>query len=193
MNETLLHIYKKDSKPFQTLSLLSNEEAERMMRSLYVEGSTFWERFKNPREYLGFRKTIEEKIRKEFIRKGGKPKVKYPIYCILGKSKWLENGPDEFTLKTTAMIEIPFSLCKCEEVSFTYPDSMVSTLIENEKNMDYYDPDLHGKVFTYEEIKKVIEERGYPGYKWKTKMPEHFANYIEAQVWNYDTFSQYNN
>lgn len=186
MIDSLQHIYKKGSSPFQTLSLLKNVEAIELMNRLYVEGSVFWKRFEKPLEYLKFRRIVEENLRKDFIKKGGKPKEQYPIYFIYGRSKWLETAVDRYTQETTEKLELPFSIFNREEVSFTYPDSMVSAIMCMEKNSEYYEPGLHGRVFTYEEIRKIIESKGFPGYKWITKMPKQYANYIEAQVWNYD-------
>lgn len=79
---------------------------------------------------------------------------------------------------------MPLSILDPNEVSFTYPDSMVSALMAVQKNPVYYEPDYHGKVFTLDEISRIIAKKGLPGEGWQTQMPVHFAHYIEAQVWN---------
>ena len=191
MVEYLLHVYKKGSKPFRTLSDLTDDEALLVMKKLYVEGSVFWERFKQPMEYLRFRREVENKIRMDFIAKGGKPKVNHPIYLIYGRTKWMDTAIDQKTIETTEMIQVPLSSINQVEVSFTYPDSMVSAIMETEKNPDYYEPEYHGKVFTLDEIKEIIKNKGMPGEKWQTKMPKHYAHYIEAQVWNHEIFKKY--
>jgi hypothetical protein len=187
----LLHVYKKGSRPFQSLSALPLQQALEIMTRLYVEGSVFWERFKDPVGYLTFRKQIEMKLRNGFIEKGGRPKSEYPIYLVLGRPKWFDLVADTRTLETTDEIRVPLSILENERVSFTYPDSMVSALMELEKNPEYYEPDYHGKVFTMNEIEEIIGEKGLPGEGWETRMPRHYAHYIEAQVWDPQSLLNY--
>jgi hypothetical protein len=161
------------------------------MTRLYIEGSVFWERFKDPAGYLSFRKRVEQKLRNGFIEKGGRPKSEYPIYLVLGRPKWFETVADRATLETTAEIQVPLYILDSKRVSFTYPDSMVSALMEAEKNPEYYEPDYHGKVFTMKEMEEIISRKGLPGEGWKTRMPQHYAHYIEAQVWDPQTLKGY--
>jgi len=184
MVDYLLHVYRKGSVPFRTLSALPEEEAFHIMQQLYIEGSVFWQRFKEPRSYLNFRKQLEQSIKAAFKDKGGKPIDEHPIYLVLGSPKWMQTVSDTVTLETTEMIRIPLSLVSPESVSFTYPDSMVSALMAMQKNPSYYEPEYHGKVFTLAEMKGIIEKKGLPGEGWETSMPRHYAHYIEAQVWD---------
>ena len=161
------------------------------MQELYIEGSVFWERFKDPGEYLRLRRQTEGWLRQAFIAKGGAPRDAYPIYLVLGMSKWLQTSLDPATAATTVEIHVPLSLFKECELSFTYPDSMVSYLIAQEKGSKYYLPEYHGKVFTLPEIRSIIEANGLPGEKWGTNLPPDLANYIEAQVWNREALMEY--
>jgi hypothetical protein len=180
----LLHFFRKGSRPFQSLSELPEHEAHCIMRGLFVEGSVFWERFRDPSSYLSFRRKVERKMRGEFLAKGGVPKQEYPIYFIVGRPKWIETAADAQTTSTTDEITIPLSILSSEDVSFTYPDSMVSAMMDAEKNPEYYEPEFHGQVFTLTEISRIIGHKGLPGEEWQTRMPRHLAHYIEAQVWN---------
>ncbi|SLM15591.1 conserved hypothetical protein [uncultured spirochete] len=184
MVDYLLHIYRKGSRPFQTLSDLPEAMALQIMEQLYIEGAVFWERFKEPRSYQSFRKQVEQTMRAAFKNKGGKPINKHPIYLIVGRPKWMDIVSDEKTLQTTEILRVPLSMIKRESVSFAYPDSMVSALMAAEQNPDYYEPEYHGKVFTFDEIMDIIEKKGLPGEGWETRMPKHYAHYIEAQVWD---------
>jgi len=184
MVDYLLHIYRKGSKPFQTISDLPEEMALQIMEQLYIEGAVFWERFKEPRSYLSFRKQVELTMRTAFKNKGGKPINEHPIYLIVGRPKWMDIVSDDKTLQTTEILRVPLSMIKRESVSFTYPDSMVSALMAAEQNPDYYEPEYHGKVFTFDEMMDIIEKKGLPGEGWETRMPKHYAHYIEAQVWD---------
>jgi hypothetical protein len=187
----LLHLYKRDTEPFRTLSGLAEEEAVAIMQSLYVAGSIFWERFEDPVAYLRLRKQIEGSIRELFIAKGGRPKEAHPIYMAFGRTKWMQAGLDAVTLATTTEIEVPLSLFQESEVSFTYPDSMVSYFLAKEKEADYYLPDFYGKVFTLPEIRSIVEASGLPGELWGNRLPGSTPNYIEAQVWNHEPLLQY--
>jgi hypothetical protein len=191
MIDYLIHFYRRGTQPFQSLSALPDGDAMHMMQGMYIEGSIFWERFKDPAQYLGARRQIEAWLRHDFIDKGGAPQESYPIYTILGRSKWLLTAGDAATLATTAEIEVPLSLFSERDVSFTYPDSMVSWWLANEKNPDYYLPDYHGQVFTLSEISSIVESNGLPGETWGTNLPSFLANYIEAQVWNHAPLLEY--
>jgi len=191
MVDFLLHFYRKGSRPFQSLSGVPEDQAYAIMKGLFVEGSIFWERFRDPPSYLCFRKQVEKKLRNDFIAKGGRPKEDYPIYLVLGRPIWTETAADIKTTSTTDEITIPLSILSPEDVSFTYPDSMVSAMMAAEKNPEHYEPDYHGKVFTLTEIRAIIEQNGLPGEKWQTKMPKHLAHYIEAQVWNQKLLVKY--
>jgi hypothetical protein len=180
----LIHAYKIGTEPFRTLSALPDAEALGIMRDLYMKGSIFWERFENPAGYLQVRRQVEEWLRCEFIAKGGKPQTAYPIYMILGRPVWIETMLDAPTLATTVQIQIPLSIFNEWDVSFTYPDSMVSFIENYEKNAESYLPEYHGKVFTLCEIRSIVEANGLPGERWGMKLSSDLPNYIEAQIWN---------
>ena len=191
MINTLIHAYKRDTEPFRSLSALPETDALSIMKGLYIEGSVFWERFRDPAQYLHLRRQVEDWLRSEFIAKGGKPQAPYPIYMALGRSKWIETMLDDITLATTLEIELPLSIFRESDVSFTYPDSMVSFILHQERNPDYYRPEYHGRVFTWSEIQSIVEANGLPGYGWGTDLPSDLANYIEAQIWNHEPLLAY--
>jgi hypothetical protein len=80
--------------------------------------------------------------------------------------------------------EIRFPLSKFTkfDVSYTYPDSMISRWFGREKPAGYYQGELHGKVFTLSEILAILEKKGLPEEEWETNLPRNLAPYIEAQV-----------
>jgi hypothetical protein len=187
----LIHFYRSGTDPFQSLSALSDSEAIQFMAALYVEGAIIWERFKDPAQYLHARRQVEQWLYKEFVAKGGDPQESYPIYMVLGRSRWLLRMADAATLATTAEIQVPLSIFRECDISFTYPDSMVSWLLEKQKHPQYYLPDYHGKLFTLSEIRSIVESNGLPGEGWGTNLPSYLANYIEAQVWNHKPLLEY--
>jgi hypothetical protein len=185
MINTLIHFYRKGKLPFRSLSELTDQIAEQRMQDLYVEGAIIWERFKEPAAYLQARRQTERWLHEEFTARGGAPPEPYPIYLMLGKSRWLEEMDNEVIRATTAEIHVPLSLFNECEISFTYPDSMVSFWLAQEKDPACYLPEYHGKVFTLAEISAIVEANGLPGDGWGNNLPPHLANYIEAQVWNH--------
>jgi hypothetical protein len=191
MLETLAHLYRRGTIPFSSISALPDVEAIDVMRALYMEGSVIWERFKEPADYLRLRRQVEEWLRREFIAKGGQPRTDHPVYMVWGRSKWMETMIDEVTLATTEEIRVPLSLFSEHVLSFTYPDSMVSFLLNIERNPAYYLPEYHGQVFTYSEMRAILEANGLPGYRWGSELPGGMANYIEAQVWDHESLLAY--
>ena len=103
----------------------------------------------------------------------------------------MQNDLDAVTLATTTEIEVPLAWFDECDVSFTYPDSMVSFLLANEKESEYYLPDFHGKVFTLTEVRSIVESKGLPGEKWGANLPSSLPNYIEAQVWKHEPLLEY--
>jgi hypothetical protein len=191
MVDYLVHIYKKSTPPFRSLSSLPDGEATRLMRQLYRERSAFWERFQDPSGYLTFRRHVEEDLREKFIQKGGVPLDQHPIYLMLGRPKWTVDVADAVTVATTDEVVVPLDIIDRSQVSFTYPDSMVSAFLLGQSHLHYFEPEYHGKVFTLEEIAATVEKKGLPGEGWETSMPRHLAHYIEAQVWNREVLINY--
>ena len=184
MVDYLTYHYRRGTEPFSSLSALPDMDAVQRMKDLYVEGSVMWERFKDPHQYLQNRRQTEQWLHKEFIAKGGDPQETYPIYMMLGRSKWADRMADAATLATTVEMEIPLSIFRECDVSFTYPDSMISHWFGRDKPIEYYQPDYHGKVFTLSEILSIVEIKGLPEEGWETNTPASLPHYIEAQVWN---------
>lgn len=184
MIDYLTHIYMRGSKPFRSLSALCDEEALQIMQGLYVEGSAYWDRFKDPQDYLRARRQTERWLYQSFIAKGGRPLQIYPIYFMVGNPPWLDRVADPATIASTDKIQVPVSIFDEGDISFTYPDSMITLLLENLKNPEIYQPDYHGRLFTLAEMRDIVALKGLPDEGWETKVPDDMAHYIEAQVWN---------
>jgi hypothetical protein len=191
MIDHLIHLYARGAQPFRSLSYLSDAEAMALMRRMYREGSVYWDRFADPAQYLQARRQVEEWLHQEFIAKGGKPQEPYPIYMVLGRTRWMEAALNAVTLATTSAIEVPLSLFTANDISFTYPDSMVSAMLAHEQNPAYYLPEYHGRLFTLPQMLAILQERGLPGDTWGNNLPDGWANYIEAQVWNREPLLAY--
>ena len=187
MVEFLTHYYRSGTLPFQSLSALPDTEAITLMESLYDEDVIILQRFKDPQGYLRNRRDTETWVREQFIAKGGCPQAAYPVYMILGQSRWAS----QFLRPGDGVIRIPISAFSQADVSFTYPDSMISYWFAHDKPAQWYMPDYHGKVFTISEILSIVKQRGIPEDSWETHLPPDLAPYIEAQVWNHAVLKGY--
>jgi hypothetical protein len=188
MVDYLTHYYMPGTTPFQSLSALPETEAIRLMENLYDEKLLAMIRFKDPYQYLQDRKQSERWVHEAFIRKGGKPRDTYPHYMVLGESAWIVRAGG---IADPPVIRIPLAAFEEEDVSFTYPDSMISFWFGDEKPPEYYMPEYHGQVFTRAEILSIIAKKGMPEDEWHTNLPEDLAPYIEAQVWNHERLRAY--
>ncbi|MFN2304295.1 MAG: hypothetical protein ACK2TV_11255 [Anaerolineales bacterium] len=188
MIDYLTHYYSIDKEPFQSLSALPEQEALKIMVEL-ADDTPYGERFKDPVQYLKNRKDTEAWVRKAFIAKGGRPKDDYPTSTVLGSSKWLVAGAPN--REKHGEIRIPLSILTSEDVSFTYPDSMISRWFGREKPKEFYQAGLHGVVFTLPEILEIVAKKGMPEEDWEIKLPKHLAPYIEAQVWSLALLLEY--
>jgi hypothetical protein len=192
MVDFLTYYYTKGTPLFRSLSALPDSEAIQLMEALYVKfaGSILFERFKDPARYLHDRKQTEQWVREAFMAKGRQPRGDYPISMVLGASPWIEqHAPGE--PETHGKIRIPLAALQEDDVSFTYPDSMVSHWFGLEKPPEYYLPDYHGQVFTLPEILSIVKTKGVPEEKWQVNLPSHLGSYIEAQVWNHNLLLEY--
>ena len=188
MIDYLTHYYRLGSQPFRSLSALADEEAVKIMEALY-DDTPVWARFKDPVQYMRDRRKTEQWVREEFIAKGGQPREFYPISMVLGSSPWVvSHAPDP---AFHGEIRIPLAVLTEQDVSFTYPDSMISLWLSRDKPGEYYQPELHGKIFTISEILSIVALRGLPEEAWETNLPDYLAPYIEAQVWNQDLLREY--
>ncbi len=191
MIDYLIHLYQRGAEPFRSLSALPDEEALRIMQALYRPGSVYWERFEDAAQYLQMRRQTEHWLREAFLAKGGSPKELYPIYMVLGKTKWMQTALNPATVASTEEAVVPLALFEAGDISFTYPDSMVSAMVASQKDPAYYLPEYHGHVFTLSEISTIIGTYGLPGETWGANLPGHLANYVEAQIWNHQPLLKY--
>ena len=183
------HYYDCKAIPFRSLSSLDDKEAIKIMISMYSEETEFGARFKDPAQYLKNRRETEEWVKNNFIKKGGKPVEKHPIYTVLGESKWLTKQKPKNSEE--AKVKLPLSIFKESDISFTFPDSMVSKWLSREKPENLYNELYHGKIFLMPEVLVIIKQKGVPEYEWELNLPENIPPYIEGQIWNYQPILEY--
>lgn len=151
------------AEPFRSISNVPQNELHTVLRQLNETNSWGLNRFANT-EYIQRRIEVEKRLRMDFISKGGKAVLEYPIYFFLGRNSGFEsherNKP--YTIK---LADIP-----AHSVSFTYGDSLLA--FDNDYRMQSgikYQNVLCGRLFTLEDLEGVFSE----------SMDLHF----EAQLW----------
>ena len=128
-------------------------------------------------KYMYWRRIVEDNIRAAFIEKGGTPIRKNPLYFILSEShENIEEYKEWFEIPDYIEIDINNINLNC--VSFSYGDSFIEHHPEHHDQTNYRE-----RVYTYNEILKIIEERGWPHDLVTPESPFWFPSYIEAQVW----------
>lgn len=176
----LTHYYHRNDKPFQTLSSLVDNEALNIMSNLGKRTGTVYDRFNNPQKYWRQRLETESWLRQEFVRKGGIPISLHPLYFVVGRAVWIEEGFN----RQSSIIQIPLTAFNHKQISFTYSDSMISYWLKNQTEREFYHSEYHGQVFTISEIRQIIDEFGVPNQEWRTDKTRKYDIFIEAQVWD---------
>ena len=185
----LTHYYRDDKPPFQSMSYLPDDAAERIGNALLEENPKAFRRFRKFPTYWPRRKRTDQWVRSEFEKKGGCPVEPYPQYLVLGTSSYIAALGDDGRY---AEIRIPLSEFDPKEVSFTYSDCMVSLYVsEHDRDKPHFNPEIHGKVFTLPEVLDIVKIHGIPNGEWKTDHKKSFDFFVEAQVWSFRPLKKY--
>ncbi|MCL2364933.1 MAG: hypothetical protein FWC71_09760 [Defluviitaleaceae bacterium] len=176
----LYHYYDKSRTPFLNMSDLSEEESIQLHTKLAKkDGSIFAMRDSNG-QYMNQRRIVEQRAHSMFVRKGGNPQRTTPHYMILAKAE-LEECKAWFS--DCAVVKIPLEEFDKNTLSFTYGDSFPTF-------KPIFDEQLEYDLFLYDEILKVIAQRGMPPTR-NNNMSWLEPSYIEVQVWSDETIDKY--
>jgi hypothetical protein len=74
-----------------------------------------------------------------------------------------------------------------KQISFTYPDSMVSYWLQTQTCKNYYRDEYHGRVFSMDEILELIDRFGISDRDWQVQTDRKYDLFIEAQIWNIES------
>ena len=174
----LTHYHHQNDPPFQNLSALTEAEALAVIISLRDRAGAVYRRFNDPANYLQQRRATETWVKQEFIKKGGKPQSAYPHYFVVGRSTWIAAGYNG----QSRQVQMPVTTFKAAQISFTYPDSMISDWLRSQTEQIFYQPEYHGQVFGLPEISTIIAAFGVPDREWQTEAARKYDLFIEAQV-----------
>jgi hypothetical protein len=167
--DSLYHYYEASKGPFLNLSDFPLEEAERILSEIRQKGEVFASR--RDEDYVRIRKELEDKIRRMFIAKGGKPVRERRHYMILGACPWLIDW-----YKDGRELRVPLAAFRAEIISFTYGDTFPAMRRQDGKP-------YRGQVYTLDELAELIRLHGLP-QEWNPGGEVGPDRYIEAQVWD---------
>lgn len=175
----LYHFYDRRSGPFRSLTQITEEEAKDVIRKIKEE-RPFSMCAERSDDYVEKRRNCEAVLRREFAAKGGVMEISSPHYMVVEFSPWLATWYEE-----SGHIKIPVEEFDLKTVSFTYGDSMPTFSDRVNDGKEY-----RKKLYTYEEILKVIEKYGLP-QEWNDDGRLGPERYIEAHVWSDKTIDKY--
>ena len=182
----LTHYYQKGEPPFRTLTELPQSEALAIIKGFDPEEALVFNRFRNPQKYMQDRKRTENWLHSEFISIGGRPKKTKPYYLVLGTSSYIQEG---YNLNCNSL-KIALDSIDLSEVSFTYPDSMVSLWLK-ENGKKQYNSRYHGRVFTYDDLLILFDDIRHKDNIWKEDQSRAYDFFIEAQLWSDKPIKEY--
>ena len=177
----LYHYFDRRSGPFKSLTALSPEKAEAVLKQINAERPNGF-CAKRDEKYLERRKNCESILRREFMAKGGTVKIDSPYYMVVEHCPWLASWFEQ-----SDYLKIPVEEFDTKTLSFTYCDSMptFSPLVNDGK-------EYRKKVYTYEEIVEVIKKYGLP-QNWNVDGAFGPERYIEVHVWSTETVERFCN
>ena len=171
----ITHYYLPETGPLRSLSDLregADDPVFLKFLTRYQRDPTYRRRY--GRDYLIRRREVEERLRKLFIARGGKPARQHPFYFTLGASAWFRD-------LNAGQMELRLNLVDLDPAttSITYPDSFIAL---TQASKPY-----HNQVFLLGEIQQINRKYNLPAndhlvpYEryWETE----FELYVEVQIW----------
>ncbi len=175
----LYHYCDKTIGPFKNLSDLSIEEANKVLQEIAITKPNA-QCAKRHTDYMQARVYYENILRNEFKKKGGLIARKSPHYMVVEHSPWLSTW-----FENSSFIKIPIEEFNLRTISFTYGDSHPTFSEKVNDGKEY-----RKKLYTYDEILKIIEKYGLPQY-WNDDGKYGPERYIEAHIWSDETIMLY--
>ena len=177
----LYHYYDESVGPFVNLSDIPIEAAKEVLAQIVVNKPNTQSATRSSL-YMDRRHYIENILKEEFMKKGGKVKRHAPHYMIVEHSPWLDTW-----FNNTAHIKIPIEEFDVTAISFTYGDAF-PVFSDNQHKMD--DMEFRRVVYTYDEILLIIKKYGLP-QDWNNDGAHGPSRYVEAHIWSDDTVDKY--
>ena len=161
-------IHYSRNEPFRSMTRLSIDKRAEIINDLNETNAWGINRFSDP-EYLDRRMLTEQKMRAEFIKRGGKPELMHPIYFFLGRNNQFEKH-DRNIGYIISLKDLHSNL-----ISFTYGDSMLAFHEDYRiQSGEKYNNPLCGRLFQIHELEDLFMDINYP---------RHDPLSIEVQLW----------
>ena len=171
--EVVTHNYDPEASLLSNLCDLPPAEAEQALQRIRDSGKRTIKA-----NYLSRRLETEAWLINERQRLLGQTRRNRPIYFFLGD---FADGRD---LSRLCSLVIPLAEFPPEVLTFTYPDSIASLPIGIREDHRPERKPYHGRVFTLHQIKRVVQDFGMPGERWRTDHQRRYDRFIEVQVWD---------
>ena len=178
------HYFDAARGPFRNLSDLDEDTLDGVLLELRreCERSAAYRRIYGSR-YMELRRATEDRMRRDFESRGGRPERTSPHYFVLGDSPWFEGLYPICEAIRLDLADLPEL-----ETSVTYPDSFVSMNSGPELGLPHPKRPYHGRVFTLSELPGLVEKWGLPRDD-STRSDEDyhkgpFEKYVEIQLWS---------
>jgi len=182
--EYLFHYFELDQGPFRNITNNEFEEAVTIQNNISKGFNS-----KRPPNYISLRFALEKRLKESFIAKNRKPNRNDPFYFTLGECNWVKSLYDN-----PGVVKIPLKDIDAGQISFTYPDSMVSFQFYDEPKLATYRKTCNGQVYLLEELSTLIDEFGLPSEDiWQSQEAMKYDRYIEAQLWDDTIIQHYQN
>lgn len=175
----LYHYFDRSIGPFRNISDLSPQKAQAVLDDIKMNKPNT-QCAKRQEEYIEYRLYYENILREEFLKRGGTIERQVPHYMVIGHSPWLYSW-----YENPGVIKIPIEEFDLSSVSFTYGDSHPTFSAKVNDGKEY-----RRKLYTYDEILKLIEKYGYP-QDWNDDGKYGPERYIEAHIWSDRTIQKY--
>jgi hypothetical protein len=172
----LYHYYECRCGSFVNLSDLPFSEAEQILMRIRQAGQTLAS--KRTPDYLAIRRDLEERVRRLFEAKGGRPRHAQPHYMTVGACTWLR----EWYVQGCEL-SIPISSFAPEVISFTYGDTFPALRLHDGRP-------YRGQVYILAELPGLIQQYGLP-QDWNCDGQYGPERYIEAQIWDDEPLQPY--
>jgi hypothetical protein len=165
----IIHYCHSECMPLNSITELPEKEAFEMAKIIGENNGMSFYRFKDFINYYPRRIKTEKYFYDWFIKSGGKPKTKNPLYFVLEGSDFLFNWFDKGKI-----IKIPLSKINTKHISFTIGDSCSEY---NKNNLK--EPILKDEL--YDIINKF---NGNINLMLENMNKQYEIKYIECQLWD---------
>lgn len=166
------HYYRASRAPFLNLSDLPDDQVTAVMADLIRERREGAHKRPFGRTYIEMRRVVEDRLRRQFTARGGRPERHAPHYFVLGESPWFRGLAADME-----EIRIPLSGLPPAQTTVTWGDSFATTGTTRDFGLAFTPRPYYGRVYQLEDIPGLAARHGIPAPK-----PEHYEGLATADT-----------